>query len=445
MISMDRHSIDATEDNQRQSFRARWVFPLSGPPLENATVEVVGGRISAVHTRSDPGARDLGNCAIIPGLINAHTHLELSDVVSPLRPAQPFTAWLREVMRHRRQRTETGLKDSTTNQHSHDHSAIGKIIAEGIAESSDSGTTTIGDIAGPVPGLARASEYQAMSDIQPRSVAFLELLGLAPERMEEHLQRGRAHLAGDDSPLRNGPVIRGLSPHAPYSVHPELFRELVNLAVARCAPIAMHLAETRDELQLLHDGTGPFVTFLEELGVWRPEAIPRGSRPLDYLRELARAETALAIHGNYLAADEVDFLAAHPNISIVYCPRTHAYFRHAEHPWRTLLAKGVNVALGTDSRASNPDLSLWNELLFLRKLAPDFDPAVLLELGTWNGALSLGLGHEMGTLEVGKSADLTLVDFAESDAAGPFERLFNPRNRIAGTVCRGRGIGSHSA
>jgi cytosine/adenosine deaminase-related metal-dependent hydrolase len=203
----------------------------------------------------------------------------------------------------------------------------------------------------------------------------------------------------------------------------------------------MHLAETREELQLLHDGTGPFVEFLKELGVWRSEAIPRGSRPLDYLRELARVETALAIHGNYLAADEIDFLSAHANVSVVYCPRTHAFFGHAKHPWQVLLAKGVNVALGTDSRASNPDLNLWNELLFLRALAPDFDPTALLKLGTHNGAIALGLGRETGTLETGKSADLAIVDLAASQSADPYELLFHPGSRITEAMCSGRWFG----
>ena len=244
-------------------------------------------------------------------------------------------------------------------------------------------------------------------------------------------------------PIHNGPqrMIRGLSPHAPYSVHPDLFRGLVDLAVARRAPVAMHLAETREELQLLADGTGDFVRFLEELGVWRPDAIPPGSRPLDYLRELARVEVALAIHGNYLAPDEIEFLVGHSNVSVVYCPRTHAFFRHAVHPWQMLLAKGINVALGTDSRASNPDLSVWNELLFLRRLAPDFDPAALLKLATWNGALAMGLGHETGTLDVGKSADLAVVEFAGGDSTDPYELLFNPGNRIARTMSGGRWIG----
>lgn len=407
----------------RKSFKARWVFPVSGPPLENATVEVSDGRISAVHARPVSGACDLGHAAIIPGLINAHTHLELSDVALPLRPAQPFIAWLKEVIAHRRSRTAGTLANQSAEGRSRDLTAIDL----GIAESCGWGTTTIGDIAGAL------SDPERPDVGGPRCVAFLEILGLAPERVDEQLQRGREHLAGG---TRVAPTstIRGLSPHAPYSVHPELFRGLVDLAVAGHAPLAMHLAETREELQLLADGTGGFVPFLEELGVWRPEVIPRGSRPLDYLRELARVKSALAIHGNYLAPDEIEFLAAHPNVSVVYCPRTHAYFRHAPHPWRQLQARGVNVALGTDSRASNSDLSVWNEILFLRQRAPDVDPAELLKLGTWNGALALGLGIETGTLEVGKSADLAFVDFVKGDSTDPYELLFRPGNRIAGSV-----------
>ena len=102
-----------------------------------------------------------------------------------------------------------------------------------------------------------------------------------------------------------------------------------------------------------------------------------------------------------------------------------------------LLARGINVALGTDSRASNPDLSLWNELLFLRRLAPDIDPAGLLKLATWNGALALGLGHETGTLDVGKSADLAVVEVVGGDSADPYEVLFRPGNRIARAMCGG--------
>ena len=419
-----------SHDSQRFSLKARCVFPVSGPPLKNATVEVTGGRISAVYAgpatgTTDTSMCDLGNAAIIPGLVNAHTHLELSDVLVPLSPSLPFTAWLKAVMGHRRQRTREILSNTAGSRSSSESAAI----ALGTAESCSWGTTTIGDIAGSVANSETTFDSSRSPGGGPRAVEFLEILGLAPERTEQQLQRGRDYLERDSQDFATS-VIRGISPHAPYSVHPDLFRRLVDLAVARRAPLAMHLAETREELQLLAEGTGDFVPFLQSLGVWRPEAIPQGSRPLDYLRELARVDTALAIHGNYLAQDEIDFLAEHPHVSVVYCPRTHAFFRHAAHPWRRLLTKGVNVALGTDSRASNPDLSVWNELLYLRRLAPDFNPAGLLKMGTWNGALALGLGQETGTLEVGKLADLAVVEFTGGDSTDPYELLFSPGNRI---------------
>ncbi|MGE5191859.1 MAG: amidohydrolase family protein [Deltaproteobacteria bacterium] len=390
------------------SLRARWVFPVCSPPLENGIIEVADGRISAIHDSAVANAVDLGNVAIIPGLVNAHTHLELSDIATPLQPADPFTAWLKAVIAHRLSRPKA------------------ESVAHGRKESAHRGTTAIGDIAG---ADWRPEEAGSAG---PRVVAFLEVLGLAPERAAGQLDRARAHLAGRAAPLR------GLSPHAPYSVHPDLFRGLVDLAAEARVPVAMHLAETRAELELLAGGTGPFRPFLEELGVWRPDAIPRGTRPLDSLRELARLDRALAIHGNYLDGAEIDFLAAHANISVVYCPRTHAFFGHEPHPWRTLLDRNVNVALGTDSRASNPDLGLWNELLFLRKLAPDFDPARLLRLGTWNGAFALGLESEIGSLAAGKAADLAVIDLAAGDATAPYALLFRPENRVESVFCSGR-------
>jgi cytosine/adenosine deaminase-related metal-dependent hydrolase len=398
------------------TLRARWVFPVDGPPLEQGVVEIAGGRITAVHNRPGPCTHELGNSAMIPGLVNAHTHLELSDVQRPLQPAQPFTAWLRAVMAHRRDRTSKGNTPGAANARS---------VAAGLAESAASGTTLLGDIAGP--------DWQpsARHGAVPRCVSFLELLGLAPERRSKELERARGHLVG-----REG-AIRGLSPHAPYSVHPDLFRNLIDLAAEQRAPVAMHLAETKCELELLASGSGEFLPFLEELGVWRSDAIPRGTRPLDYLRELARVETGLVIHGNYLADHEVNFLARSPNLSVVYCPRTHAYFGHEPHPWRRLIAHGVNVAIGTDSRASNPDLSVWNELLYLRRLAPDLDPAVLLELGTTNSARALGLSDDTGTLTAGKSADLAVVEIAPDGASDPWTALFHPGNRISAVLCAG--------
>jgi aminodeoxyfutalosine deaminase len=409
------------------AWRARWIFPVEGPPLENATIEIADGLIVGLHDRRDPRAVDLGNVAMIPGLVNAHTHLELSDVARPLTPAEPFTDWLRAVIGHRRARPATPA-------------AAAERMTRGHAESTDAGTLVVGDIIGPNWLELPASAFP------PRGVAFLELIGLNPQRVAEEegaaqrfLGSERVSTTPEDNQPANGrdvsptiaptrlsasPCVRGLSPHAPYSVHPDLIRAAVDLADERRVPLAIHLAETTAELQLLRDGTGEFRTFLEELGVWNPAAFADSRRPLDFLEALAPLDRALVIHGNYLADDELQFLSRHPNISVVYCPRTHAYFGHAPHPWRDMLSRGINVSLGTDSRASNPDLSLWNEMRFLHRRFSEVSGALLLKMGTLNGARSLGCDAHTGSLTAGKRADLAAVPLPAAASADPYELLF---------------------
>jgi cytosine/adenosine deaminase-related metal-dependent hydrolase len=220
-------------------------------------------------------------------------------------------------------------------------------------------------------------------------------------------------------------------------VHPKLFRAAVDLAVEFEAPLAIHLAETRSELELLREGTGEFVEMLRQFGVWSPDAIPRGSRPLDYLGQLAAVHHPLVIHGNYFDADELVFLAAHPHIHVVYCPRTHAFFGHDPHPWREMLLAGIGLAFGTDSRASNPDLSLWNELLFLRTRHPEFPPAELLRLGSLAGATALGVNAITGSLATGKQADLTVISLPDQSGTDAYSLLFASGNRVVSTMVGG--------
>jgi aminodeoxyfutalosine deaminase len=400
------------------ALRARFVILPEGEVLESGTIEIREGRISAIHNRFDPRAIDLGNVTLIPGLVNAHTHLELSDVPAPIQPAQPFTRWLQGVMQHRRAR---GMDPAVSQA----------AVQAGRTAAAALGCTTLGDIAGSTPPAAETT-----SAASPRTVSFLEVLGLGPERRTPQIERARQHLAS----LPQGE--KGLSPHAPYSVHADLLRDVVDLAIADDVPVAMHIAETEAERELLATGTGAFVDFLAELGVWRSDAIPRGSKPLNVLRELARAPRGLVVHGNYLDEEERAFLAQQPQLTVVYCPRTHAFFGHTPHPWKQLRASGIRVAIGTDSRASNPDLSIFAELKFLKQLAPELDPCALLELGTLCGAQALGLDHETGSLAVGKWADLAVVSPGES-APRNVSQLLDPEAYIAGTFCRGRLVPSH--
>jgi len=393
------------EEPSRQSFRARWVFPVDSPPIANGTVEIEAGRITAVHDRDDPRAQDLGDVALLPGLVNAHTHLEFSDLEVPVGPAQPFTAWIRSLVTARRERAADPVAS----------------IRQGLEEVRAAGTSLVGEIA-TSPALFSAVDPTAGR--LPRIIAFRELIGLPHSRKEAQLAIAREHLSGSAPDAANTTnIVRGLSPHAPYSVHPDLYRALVDLAREHRAPLAIHLAETRAELELLAHGTGEFVTMLDAFGAWEPTAIPPGSRPFDYLRPLADLETALVIHGNYLAGDELDFLEQHANISVVYCPRTHAYFGHSPHPWKEMLQRGISLAVGTDSRGSNPDLCVWRELCFLRAEHPEVDPAVLLRLGTLDGARALGQSHETGSLTPGKRADIAVVRLPATSGS-PYDALF---------------------
>jgi len=429
-----------------RALRARYVFPVAGPPLRDGLVvlSLDGNEIrevrSAAGTDRTADVLDLGNAALLPALVNVHTHLEFTGLATPLGPTQPFAEWIRQVVKFRRGRTE--LVETT--------------VRAGLAESAAAGSGLLGEIAtlgwSPAP-WDDSFPRDTVSAAQPNSAAqpivdaliFFELLALAPERIDEQLAHATSHLdrfaqaaAQAAALLAAQPRWRpGLSPHAPYSVHPELFRRIVALAALRNVPVAMHLAETREELELLATGTGPIRHLLDEYSVWRDGILPLDSRPLDYLQVLAEAPQALVIHGNFINDLEIQFLVSQRDrMTLVYCPRTHAYFGHPPHPFAKVLAAGGSVALGTDSRASNPDLSLFAELQFLaqRDLVPR---STLLELGTIRGAQALGRGHDLGQLAPGRTAALAAIALPDRDPADPYELLFDPSARPLGRVWHG--------
>jgi cytosine/adenosine deaminase-related metal-dependent hydrolase len=183
------------------------------------------------------------------------------------------------------------------------------------------------------------------------------------------------------------------------------------------------------------------VKLLQDFDAWDPSAIPIGTQPLDYLTALAGAHRALVIHGNYLNYDEIGFVGAHADrMSIVYCPRTHAYFQHDPYPLAKMIAAGVNVAIGTDSGASNPDLSVLADMRFAAKQHPLVPPATLLPMITVNAAKALGRDDEIGTLTPGKLADLAIMQLPRHDDADPHELLFDPECRTLATIFRGRPV-----
>ncbi len=284
------------EPSPAVGLRARYLFPGDQSPLADGFVVFDGATIGALgRYPTDVAAGenfvDLGSAVILPGLINVHTHLEFSELAAPLgNQSGSFADWIRAVVAYRRGRTDAEQQ-----------AAVGR----GLEECRTSGTTSLGEIA--TVGSFAPSSFQRDGDHSLETTAFLELLGLSAERTAENLAAAQRHLA-----LAASENMRvGLSPHAPYTVRTELVQEATALARAAGAPLAMHLAESREELELLQCGSGPLRDLLVEFDAWDPTSFRPGSRPLDYLRLLATAPRSLIIHGTYLDDEEIAFAAAH--------------------------------------------------------------------------------------------------------------------------------------
>lgn len=368
------------------SFRARTIFPVDRPPIDNGVLTIDGERIVAVGTASEAigTVHDLGEVALLPAFVNAHTHLEFSHLEQPLgQPGMRLIDWLPLAIAERQNRGHDAARS----------------IALGIQESLLAGNTAVGEIA-----TAEAAAYRG--DHSLALTTFLEVIGFSRARAESAFAAAEDRLSES---LTAGHAV-GLSPHAPYTVSPALLDKLMQLARQHDLPVAMHLAESEEELDLLASGTGPFRDLLEARSMWDPAAIPLDSTPLDYLQRLALAPRALVIHGNYLDSDEHEFLATHADhMTLVYCPRTHAYFNHPPYPLAAALKAGVKVALGTDSRASNPDLILLAEMRHVAHSHPKVSPEKILAMGTLAAARALGFEQDCGSLTAGKLASFVAI------------------------------------
>jgi cytosine/adenosine deaminase-related metal-dependent hydrolase len=398
---------------------ASWIIPVSGPPLPRGRLVLSGERIVALEPEgARPADEDLGDVAVLPGLVNAHTHLDLTGLAGAVPFTGDFTAWLRAVIRHRLLRTSDEIESD---------------IRAGLQQSIRHGVTLLGDVS------AGGQSWDTLAAAPIQAVVFHELLGLTQDRAEQALQRARAWLQTHPATATCRP---GLSPHAPYSVRAELFSQAAELRHQSgtgqgdlAVPLAVHLAETQYERELLARRCGPFVGFLRELGVWDPAGLASGVA--EVLARCGLAPRRLFIHGNYLTPED----PIPDDSTVVYCPRTWAFFRHQPHPLRDLLARGVRIALGTDSLASNPDLDLLAEARFLHALHPDLPPAAILRLATLSGAEALGFASVTGSLEPGKWADLVVVPLSGEVRNDPCQDVLKSRARVSRGMCRGRWLG----
>jgi aminodeoxyfutalosine deaminase len=409
------------------SLQARVVFPVDRPPIEHGFVTIEDDRILAVGAKFDCGkAIDLGPVALLPGLVNAHTHLEFSYLRQPLgKQGVTLPEWIRLII------AERGRAD------------ISPLVSfvSGLQECGSCGVTSLCDIATDIPLVDGNLEITYAAEVigfsRARAASSLSAV-------IERLNKLRELDAGFTVTIGHG-VKFGISPHAPYTVSPDLLHQLVMLARERSLPLVMHLAESVEELEFLKSGTGPFQELLVERSMWDEEAVPRGSRPLDYLQTLADASRALVVHGNYLDDEELAFLGTNrKQMSLVYCPRTHAYFEHAPYPLEKALEAGVRIVLGTDSRASNPDLDLLAEMRYVARTRSSIDPNDVLRMGTLAGAEALGRSDEAGSITPGKLANLVAVPLGDDARGHPNDMLaaiFANDKSVSAVWLRGRSAG----
>jgi len=377
--------------------RAKYVLAESNLLLSNAAVHIsVQGRISAVEPWHASSATaeveviDWGSAVIIPGLINAHSHLELTSLRGRLIRFRSFTDWLSQLIGLRRLWTREDFLDSAR---------------EGAKAALCSGTTLAGDISSS--GLG----WNAARGEDLRRVVFEEVIGLSPGNSDSAFSELGSLL---ESAQPDSLLMHGISPHAPYSVSPELYRRLAELSRRRRLPLATHVAETRPELEFLQGGTGEFKSFLSEFNVLPEDWEPPRLAPIAYLDSLGvLGPSCVLIHCNYLDQESINRIAR-TRSSVVYCPRSHSFFGHDKHPVRQLLDAGINVALGTDSLASNSSLSMLDEMRYLFEMRQDLKSQEIFRAATLNGATALNPGGNLGRVQPGYCADMAVLRLPEN-------------------------------
>jgi cytosine/adenosine deaminase-related metal-dependent hydrolase len=378
---------------------AAWVAPMSAPIIRDGGVVHAAGRIIAVGDAKQlatdfPHAtvEDLGDVTLLPGLVNAHTHLELSDCACGPPPLGGFADWLGSML------SRTRLPPNELEQN------VRRAVPIGVEQSLRFGVTTVGDISRQVHvtrPLLRASPLRVISygEIQ----AMAQRRNLLDERLESAL----------DTTHATERLRIGLSPHAPYSVEPQGYSRCLRLARDRALPLATHLAETPFEAPFLRDHTGLLRTEVWDKWLTWDEQVPTfGGGPIRFAQQLDLLDyPTLLAHVNYVADDELEILSR-GRASVVYCPRTHAFFDHPPHRWRDMLSRGINVALGTDSCASSPDLNVVDDLRLVHRIAPEVAPYDLWQLVTTRAAKAVMQTH------IGRLATRAAADFVAFETSG---------------------------
>jgi aminodeoxyfutalosine deaminase len=409
--------------------RARSVVTMDGAPIEDGAVRVTGTRIGEVgefpkFASDNDEILDLGECILLPGLINAHCHLDYTCLRGKIPRQKSFTNWIRAI---------NAEKAGLTAQ---DYVAS---INAGLAEAHRFGTTTIAN-------LTAFPELIASLDEAVQTWWFAELIDVRePKRANETVDTAVESL----KPTNNW----GLAPHAPFTASSNVFRRCHEIALRENILLTTHLAESREEMEMFRDASGPLYQFMKEIG--REMKDCGHETPLQsFLRQLhfsqrdpsVRAGQAVSFgktdgwiiaHLNELTESDFDLLSEiRQKFSIAHCPRSHVYFRHSDFQFPRLQRLGFNICLGTDSLASNDDLSLFAELRAFHKKFPALKPEKTLEMVTVNSARALRREHELGKISQNFLADMIAIPFR--DAASVYQTILNFVGQVPWIMLHGK-------
>ncbi len=397
------------------------VCPVEGPPIRRGAILTAAGRILAVGEESfvrpaKPVAheRDFGRAILLPGLVNAHTHLELSGLA---RKPGPMEEWIVLLVREVREWP------------AHLFLASARI---GVAESLAAGVTCVGDVS------TSGESATAIADAGMRGVVFHEVLGLDPARADEILARKlevHALFPHYQGVVPNA-VRHGLSPHAPWTASLALYQAARDEARARGWPMTTHLAESAHEVAFLQNGTGAFAVAHRELRGSLDGFAPSGLRPVAHLDLVGALNgLSLAAHGNQTNVEDWRVLIRN-GVCVCLCPRSAHFFGHPFADVNRMREAGLDLCLGTDSRASSPTLSLLDEARALRQTGAEVVDAELLRMCTQAGAAALGF-DEAGVLSPGGAADFCVLKPAPGSGDLNLGDVFDARSFVICTVTHG--------
>lgn len=327
---------------------------------------------------------DHGDVAILPALVNAHTHLELSSLEKRIKTGVDFMDWLRSLL------AELDKLDEEDFNHG---------IVRGLKKSYENGTGLLADIS----NTGRSVDY--LKKVFIKGVVFLEALGFNSKTLPLYFERLKRHF----NRLKHCEHPRvGLAAHSPYTVSPELLKRIQALSMQGFPMLSIHVAESRYEADFLM-GKGPMYDLLTERKFWNGDWSPPKKSPVQYLDALGLLTPhTLCIHLVQVSNGDIDTISRRRS-KICLCPRSNHKLRVGYPPVEKLMRAGLQIALGTDSLASNDDLSVLKEMATIKRIAPSIPPGEIIKMGTINGAAALNMGEHVGSIDEGKEGLLISV------------------------------------